>query len=1129
MKVEVGLKQLRCLCSLLKSQSPRLSSLLWFLFICQLSAQPATDQITNASPGSAPIEFALPPIKQYLPEDYKAHRQNWSVLQAPSGMIYVGNTHGLLEFDGLRWRLIKLSNYAIARSLDLDSHSGRIYVGGANEFGYLAPDASGLMQYQSLLAQLPPDQQQFGNVWQTTVTPQGVFFITSQRLFLVSPGGVTSWPAQQFFVRGAWFDGKFYIRDEGVGLLVLENGQLQLAPDGGRFTDHRITAMLVLPHSGKLLVVSRTLGFWLYDGTTFVRWSTEIDSKLQSELVNAALSLQDGNLAVGTSSGGLYLLDEAGRTVGQIDRQLGLPDNSIYGLGQDQQQGLWLGINGGIARVQLGEALRQFDHRHGLEGSVLAVQRVAGTLYVGTSQGLFWLQNGPKPQFHKVQGLTAEVFVIDVFARQLLAGTTLGVYRVTAAGAELVYRDDSARSFLWLPGTSAQQPNILLVGTIQGIAILQQDGDAWRFRSKITDSSGSITTLHLEDQQTLWIRNRNSGLYRLTYPSGQLLQGEAQLRSFGSAEGLPEGRSNLIATIDGQIRMLTANGVYQLNAVTQRLEKDPRFTSLQQRYPQQLFSVIDTPQGLWLEHANDEGNSVSYSFAVLQADGQYQAQLSKKLPYMVLNSRFRDASGLIWLGAARLYQLQPQLLEQTAKPFQLLLRSVQSADGQILQQDVALFTSELLQLTYGQNKLRFEFAATSYQGNNQYAVWLEGVDSGWTEWSNEAFASYNSLWEGQYLLKVKARNADGVEVHMKPLAFQIAPPWFRAATSYVAYLLILLLLINRWYRWRTKRLRQEALALEHMVEKRTHQLSEAKIVVEHTVEELQQTLSSLKSTQRQLVRSEKMAVLGQLVAGVAHEVNTPLGVALTGSSFLRESTEALASTLSTGQLKKQDLDNFLGSAIESSQLIERNLHRAANLISNFKQVSVDRTSGDRRSFELKSFLAEVEQSLVTLWRNRPLQLRVDCPAGIKMDSFPGTLSQVITILAQNSLLHAFAPDEAGQMWLTVRLLEQEAADIPAQIELTFTDNGKGIPAADLDKVFEPFFTTKRAQGGTGLGLHILFNLVSERLGGTVYVESGLALSAMSEGTQDESTQIDSHSPQQGCRFIGLLPTVAPSA
>ncbi|MDZ7870303.1 MAG: HAMP domain-containing sensor histidine kinase [Rheinheimera sp.] len=225
------------------------------------------------------------------------------------------------------------------------------------------------------------------------------------------------------------------------------------------------------------------------------------------------------------------------------------------------------------------------------------------------------------------------------------------------------------------------------------------------------------------------------------------------------------------------------------------------------------------------------------------------------------------------------------------------------------------------------------------------------------------------------------------------------------------------------------------------------------------------------------------------------------GVALTGNSLLRDSTAALASQLDSGQLKKQDLAHFLQTASQSSELVERNLQRAAELISNFKQVSVDRSSGERRIFNLRDFLDEVEQSLATLWRERPVQFIVDCPAEIQLDTYPGALSQVITILAQNSLLHGFAAEGGGEMRLCARALDME------QVEIVFADNGAGIATEHLEKVFEPFFTTKRAHGGTGLGLHILFNLVSERLGGTVTVESG------HEGS--------------GCAFILILPCVAP--
>ena len=1088
---------------------PLLAILLWGLLAgtaswsSWCSAAPATtpaqSQADTAKPlistqpltASQALEFALPPIKPYLPDDYRAERQNWAVLQAPSGMMYFANGGGVLEFDGLRWRLMPLSVNAVARSMALDNTNARIYVGGADDLGFLAPDAAGLLQYQSLLAQLPPEQRQFGNVWQTTATPQGVFFTTSQRLFRISPSGVTSWPAQKFFVRSTWFKGKLYIRDEGVGLMVLDNDQLKLAPDGARFADNRISAMLELPSgqaAGQLLIVSRQLGFLRYDGQSLKPWPTEIDAELQTLLPNTVRFLRDGQLAVGTTTGGLFLLDEQGRKVGQVTRQLGLPDNSVFDLWQDHEQGLWVATSGGLTRLQMGSALNQFDHRHGLEGTVYAIERVRGQLYVGTSQGLFRLQGTALPRFVPVAGVPIGVLALLHYREQLLVGTTNGVYRVHAGGAELLYTDDSIASFLLLPGEVPQ----LLAGTLQGIAVLQAVGDSWRFTSKISGLSGNVIEMQRQGNDTLWINNRLSGVEKLTYPSGKLLQGPAQITSFGVKDGLAQLHSNSLMSAQGQLRLFSGKNVYRYDINQQRLVDEPLFAKLAFDGKANAPRILVAPEGLWLDRYHWHSRTIEVGLAVLPPDGQYQWQFKQQVGNLPLTSRYRDANGVLWYGALSLLQLQPERILQPKVPFNLILRQIQTRDGSTMHQ--ADTAGNGLVLTHDQNKLRFEYAATSYLGSNEYAVRLDGVDSDWSDWSKEAFVDYNSLWEGSYLLNVKARNPAGVEAFMSPLLLQVDPPWFRTYWAYAAYLLFVLVLINRWHHWRSSRLRAEALLLNQLVDQRTADLSKAKTEVE-------QTLTSLKSTQRQLVRAEKMAALGQLVAGVAHEVNTPLGVALTGSSFLRESTEILAGQLGSGQLRKQELDNFLGSALESSQLIERNLQRAADLISNFKQVSVDRSSGERRQFNLRGFLLEVEQSLETLWRNRPVQFIVDCPADIQLDTYPGALSQVITILAQNSLLHGFAADGGGEMLLCVR------ASDPEQVEIVFADNGAGIATEHLEKVFEPFFTTKRAHGGTGLGLHILFNLVSERLGGTVTVESGY------EG--------------RGCAFILILPRMAP--
>lgn len=1074
-----------------------------FTLYCGLLWTPVIAQTIPALPpaiSSHAAEFGLPQIRTYLPEDYKAHRQNWALLQAPSGLIYAGNTEGLLEFDGLRWRLIPMPNGSMVRSLDADKTSGRIYVGAANELGYLAPDAVGLLQYQSLVSQLPAAQRQFGDVWHTHATPEGVFFVTGKRLFRFDAAGVQSWPAQQGFVHSGWLNGRFYLRDEGVGLLQLKDDKLQRVADGARFATDRISVLLAWPQPDQLMMISRTLGFMRFDGKQFQHWPTDIDQQIKSELVYSALPLADGLLAVGTMLGGLYLLDQDGRLAGSINRKLGLPDNAIYSQLQDHEGGLWLGTNAGIARLQFASPLRQFDQRHGLDGTVSALQRFRGRLYVGTSQGLYWLEPGVTPRFVAVPGLANVVWQLLVIDDQLLATSAKGVHRVLPEGAELIYADDNAFKLHWING----QTPTLLTTSPQGITQLHPAGKQWRVGDKLVGIKGDIYSVLPEGNATLWLSTRNDGLIRLYYPSGQLLQGPAEISYLGLAEGLTDLRNGKLLLLNGQMRFLSAAVLYQFDPPSQKLRADLQFQQLFMD-TDRLVQLLDSPQGVWLELYDTTLRQNRFGLVTPDASGHYHWQHQTYTGSVSMSVLFAESLDRFWFGSTVLQQFQPSLITPAAT-FALKLRQISTGDGNVVWQDAGGEPAALLTLSHQQNKLRFEFAALSYQGANEYAVWLEGVDSGWSDWRKEAFIDYNSLWEGRYLLKVKARNSAGAEALMRPLQLQINPPWFRSPLMYLSYLLALLLLINRWYRWRTKRLCQEALALEHMVDKRTQQLSEAKTQVEHTVEELQQTLSSLKSTQRQLVRSEKMAALGQLVAGVAHEVNTPLGVALTGSSFLRESTEALAGTLNAGQLRKQDLDSFLGSALESSQLIERNLQRAADLISNFKQVSVDRSSGERRQFQLRGFLLEVEQSLATLWRNRAVQFFVECPIDIQLDSYPGALSQVITILAQNSLLHAFSAEDGGEMRLSVRVLD------PQNVEIVFADNGSGIAAEHLEKVFEPFFTTKRAQGGTGLGLHILFNLVSERLGGTVAVESGKTVDVQE---------------QSGCRFILILPRVAP--
>ncbi|MEJ7808666.1 MAG: HAMP domain-containing sensor histidine kinase, partial [Telluria sp.] len=243
-------------------------------------------------------------------------------------------------------------------------------------------------------------------------------------------------------------------------------------------------------------------------------------------------------------------------------------------------------------------------------------------------------------------------------------------------------------------------------------------------------------------------------------------------------------------------------------------------------------------------------------------------------------------------------------------------------------------------------------------------------------------------------------------------------------------------------------------------------------------------LQDLRQTQESLLQAERLASLGSLVAGVAHEINTPVGIALTSASVLKAAPDEIFEAVNTVGLKKSEIMRYLDTASESARLIMNNAYRAAHLIHSFKQIAVDQTSEARRPFGLKEYVEEIVSSLQPKLKKTHIRLVLNCPPEIVLDSYPGAFAQVITNLTLNCVEHAFAPDALGEIAISARL----DGDI---VELDVRDNGRGIAPEVLDRIFDPFFTTRRGQGGTGLGLNIVYNLIAKQFAGTIAVASTL--------------------------------------
>ncbi|MGA7805359.1 sensor histidine kinase, partial [Bradyrhizobium sp.] len=251
-------------------------------------------------------------------------------------------------------------------------------------------------------------------------------------------------------------------------------------------------------------------------------------------------------------------------------------------------------------------------------------------------------------------------------------------------------------------------------------------------------------------------------------------------------------------------------------------------------------------------------------------------------------------------------------------------------------------------------------------------------------------------------------------------------------------------------------------------------------------EKAESALLELGAAQQNLIDAERLAALGGLVAGVAHEVNNPIGISLTvASSFARRAEMFEAELRSDGGLRRSQLEEFVRTSRDAAGQLVANLHRAGELIQSFKQVAVDRSHAERRQFALGEATDQIIASLKPVLKRAPIALTLDVPEGLLIDGYPGSYGQILTNLFLNAVNHAFAEGRSGTISISARARGHD------DVEIIFADDGAGMSPDVQRQAFDPFFTTRRNEGGTGLGLHIVYNLVTQQLGGRMMLESRL--------------------------------------
>lgn len=1082
-----------------------------------------------------------------------------AIAEDASGFIWIGTPSGLIRYDGYRFRRYKRDpnkpdslGGVFIRALALAA-DGRLWIGtdadgvsvydpktetftqfrqrdndsrslSHNTVRALAPtpdggmwvgtragvnlQTAGALDFQRFPNRLGPDTSELDDrVLALLLDQQGTLWVGSWNgLSRLNFGAknftrVHSTREQALALQGELIMSLYQLRDGRIGIgtnlqgsLILDprDDTLQSVPAGlqARASDAMALAMLQpkpeelwLGSFGGIAIVNATPGATAWTLKSQLRPDPSVLSSLANSQVRAMLQDRSGHIWIGGYSGGLQRHDPANEAIRVLhhspSRLNGLSSPSIGSILERANGELWIGTReNGIDVIERGSGrfsnLKAEPENPDALGNGMVISLAETTdraVWAGTLAGLFRRD----PISKKFRAYDASSGIRGSTIRRLLAGKEGELWIGSNTGL-----------FLWTPALQAG-------GTEAIHQIKMADG---------SDLNADVNALALEPDGRLWVGS-TSGLHTLAPNSGGLKVVQGELNG-----GAQSAKPSIVGLLLDRKNRLWVDSSEGLNLLTQWREHDSTIKA--------VFDPVSDRLGIGGKSfgANlleDASGRIWTQQNVLASDAQSVYVLSKadgvEIGTAWFRSYTRTREGLLMFGGSKGILIVDPAKFQTHRYQAPLVVTELTIAGQAHPMGAL---EDGLELPPGATNFSVEFAALEYSAPQRvrYRYRLHGFDQAWIETdANRRVASYTNLKPGNYSLRVQARTLAG-DWAPKELAIQVrALPAFWQTTWFA--LLMATLTGAIFYvalRRHASRVRRHERELEQMVLERTNELSSAK-------ESAEQALEQLRGTQRKLVQAEKMASLGQLVAGVAHEMNTPLGIALTASSMLSDESRALKKSVAAQTLSSQQLHNFLELAERAGTMVDSSLARAAQLVRSFKQVSHSHNTGERRRFVLNEYLSELMGTLEPSWQRRHISVALSCaPAlvapGVILESYPDALGQILSTLIGNALQHAFPPEtdigNKGTIQITIEGISTEN-QITA-VRVLFSDNGKGMSETDLTHVFEPFFTTQRGQGSTGLGLHIVFNLVHARLGGEIEVSSKLGV---------------------GTQFILTFPCVAP--
>lgn len=888
----------------------------------------ALSLIVNAQPNP---EKGLPFITNYTPKTFKALPQAWCAIEDTQGIMYFGVQSTILEYDGVKWRkvIFKGTPPPVVRSLARDNN-GVIYYGAAADFGYLSRDSLGQTHAVSLLQYIPESYRNFFDVWTIYIDKEEIYFQSREYIFKINEKKeVKTWIPKTKFMYAFFYDGNYFVHQQGVGLLKLIKDSLQLIPGSEFLGQERMQVMLpytsaqsVADTPGQYLLGLFYSGLFLFDGKTFAPFKTEADDLIKSATLYKGAKLSNGNFALSTTGKGLAILSPTGKIVQLINRDVGLQDESVYGVYSDSKGTLWLALDNGISRVETNSPLTQFTNQSGINTATLSIQRFGGKLYVGTTNGLLKFNNQTSG-FDQVMGVPPnQTFKLVPDGNSLLVPND-GLFHVINEKA-LPIRS-SIGGDLQLSGLyiSKAHPDMMLGGATFGVVIFSRDKAtrSWHFKGHIPNLDDQFWTFSEEKDGTIWCGTQSAVVYRIAPAFNENGEPDIQrftFERFGEAQGL-KNSSGGVYNIKGESWFVGDSSLFKFDANKKRFYPDTTFGRFTKGGGISEFDIVEDHAGrVWLRFGKET------ILATPQPGGKYKIDRTPFLPIAdrSFSAIYPEENGIVWICTTDgLIRYNETLEKNYALPFKTLLRHV-TAGKDILNPDPLIAGKKKVSVSFKNNTLRFEYAAPFFEQEDKilYQTWLEGFEETWSGYDNNYYKEYTNLPAGKYHFHVRAKNVYEKISEESVYTFTVKSPWYAAWWAYLLYAIIGLSILYVVVRNRTRHLKEKHRELEKTVSERTVQLRQR-------VEEL----AVINSVQDALVREMDMQAIYDLVGNKIRDVFNAQAVIIATLDH-QTATEHFKYAIENGErfyLKPRPLDKLRTHLIQKGQKVVINNNEQA--------------------------------------------------------------------------------------------------------------------------------------------------------------------------------------------------------